>query len=150
MKSAPRGKRTFPEVEVTNVSRRGFSLVFGGRELFLSFKVFPWFRDASIGQLTNVVLYASGDLHWPELDADLCVESIEHPERFPLRSSNPAPGLGVRCPDSTKHFTNMAKRLPIAQQRSSATVTGSANAAKASKSTRPARGQTAAPHTPRS
>jgi hypothetical protein len=23
-------------------------------------------------------------LHWPDLDIDLAVESIEHPERFPL------------------------------------------------------------------
>ena len=31
-------------------------------------------------------LEASLDLYWPDLDVDLAVESIEHPERFPLVS----------------------------------------------------------------
>jgi hypothetical protein len=48
MKSVPRGKHT-SAVEVTNVSAHGFWLFIDDREVFLSFKDFPWFRDASIG-----------------------------------------------------------------------------------------------------
>jgi hypothetical protein len=54
------------------------------RELFLAFEDFPWFRDASIGALARIDRPAEGHLRWPELDVDLTIESIEHPERFPL------------------------------------------------------------------
>jgi hypothetical protein len=73
-------------VEVTNVSPHGFWLLIGEDERFLPFKVFPWFRDASIAELTNVELPSPHHLYWPDLDVDLAVESIEHPEQYPLVS----------------------------------------------------------------
>jgi hypothetical protein len=68
------------------VSRHGFWLLVGGRELFLSFKQFPWFREVSIGELCHVELPHLGHLHWPDLDVDLAVASVEHPKQFPLLS----------------------------------------------------------------
>ena len=56
------------------------------REVFLSFDRFPWFRDAPIGAVLVVRLPHPGHLYWPELDVDLDVDSIDHPERFPLVS----------------------------------------------------------------
>jgi hypothetical protein len=85
MRSAPRGKST-SDVEVTNVSKHGFWLLIEGREIFLSFKVFPWFKEANIRELLNVKMPHSHHLHWPDLDVDLAVESLEHPERYPLVS----------------------------------------------------------------
>ncbi len=85
MRSAQRGKRT-SEVEVTNVSQHGLWLLLGDRELFLPFEKFPWFRDSPIAKLLHVELPSSHHLYWPDLDVDLAVESIEHPERFPLVS----------------------------------------------------------------
>src|SRR5262245_57130413 len=76
-------------VEVTNVSRHGFWLLIGETERFVPFKEFPWFKDARIGELTNVELQSPHHLYWPELDVDLAVDSIEHPERFPLISRQP-------------------------------------------------------------
>src|SRR3989442_14047210 len=87
MKSATRGKR-ISEVEVTNISAHGFWLLIGGRELFLPFDQFPWFRDAPIRQLLNVELPQAHHLYWPDLDVDLAVESIDHPDRYPLFSPN--------------------------------------------------------------
>ena len=84
-KSARRGKST-SAVEVTNISRDGFWLLIGGKELFLSFERFPWFRQASVGQLLKVEQPQPHHLHWPDLDVDLAVDSIEHPEDFPLIS----------------------------------------------------------------
>ena len=46
MKSAALGQSTSP-AEVTNVSPYGFWLFVGERELFVPFKDFPWFREAS-------------------------------------------------------------------------------------------------------
>lgn len=83
MKSAALGKST-SELEVTNVSRHGLWLLLGHEELFLPFKQFPWFEDAPIGKLMHVEQPSAQHLYWPELDIDLAVESIRHPEQFPL------------------------------------------------------------------
>jgi hypothetical protein len=85
MRSDARGKRT-SGAEVSNVSGHGFWLLVDDRELFLSFRDFPWFREVSIAELVNVVLQSPQHLYWPDLDVDLSIESIEHPERFPLVS----------------------------------------------------------------
>ena len=74
------------EVEVTNVSKHGFWLWLGDEELFVPFVEFPWFKDASIGKLLNVERPQAHHLYWPDLDIDLAVDSIRHPERFPLVS----------------------------------------------------------------
>jgi hypothetical protein len=85
MKSQQNGTRT-SDAEVTNISSHGFWLWLSGRELFVSFVEFPWFRDASIAQITNVQWPSSDHLYWPMLDIDLSVSSIERPEDFPLKS----------------------------------------------------------------
>ncbi len=85
MKSAQLGK-SISEVEVTNISKHGFWLLLGERELFLSFEHFPWFRDVPVGKLLNVELPQAHHLYWPDLDVDLAVDSIDLPERFPLMS----------------------------------------------------------------
>jgi len=85
-KSAKRGKRT-SAVEVANVSPHGFWLLVEEVEHFLPFDQFPWFRDATIAQLTEVERPSDHHLYWPALDIDLAVESLTHPERFPLVSS---------------------------------------------------------------
>jgi hypothetical protein len=85
MRSAQLGRST-SEVEVTNISKHGFWLLLDGRELFLPFEEFPWFRDAPVRKLLKVELPHPRHLYWPDLDVDLAVESIEHPERFPLVS----------------------------------------------------------------
>lgn len=91
MKSAKLGKRT-SVAEVTNVSKHGFWLLIGAKERFLSFDQFPWFREAPVGHLLNVQLPSAHHLYWPDLDVDVAIESIDHPEHFPLVSkvrSNP-------------------------------------------------------------
>jgi len=93
MKSAGLGRRT-SAIEVTNISKHGFWVLIRGREMFLPFEQFPWFKDASVGALLNVESPSAGHLYWPDLDVDLSVESIEYPERCPLVSkvqSRPAP-----------------------------------------------------------
>jgi hypothetical protein len=85
MKSGQRGTSTSP-VEVGNVTRAGFWILLDGREVFLSFDQFPWFRRASIDDLMAIERPSPHHLYWPQLDVDLAVESIEHPERYPLVS----------------------------------------------------------------
>lgn len=85
MKSAALGAPISP-VEVTNISQHGFWVLLNDEELFLAFAEFPWFRDATISKILNVELPSPNHLYWPDLDVDLAVESIWHPERFPLVS----------------------------------------------------------------
>jgi hypothetical protein len=85
MKSAQLGKPISP-VEVTNVSKLGFWLLIDGSEKFLAFDKFRWFQDATISQIMNVELPSLHHLYWPDLNIDLAVESIDHPEQFPLVS----------------------------------------------------------------
>ncbi len=73
-------------VEVTNISKRGFWLSLEGRELFMPFAEFPWCCQATIESILNAEQPHLGHLYWPDLDVDLAVESIEHPERYPLVS----------------------------------------------------------------
>ncbi len=68
------------------MSPHGFWLLIGGRELFLAFNDFPWFRGATLQQLFAIELLHSDHLYWPELDVDLDLERIQHPEKFPLVS----------------------------------------------------------------
>ena len=87
-RSARRGADT--SAEVTNLSRDGFTLVMGTKKRLVRFDDFPWFRDASIAQITNVTQPSPHHLYWPDLDVDLAVESLDHPERYPLVSRVPA------------------------------------------------------------
>jgi hypothetical protein len=74
------------QVEVTNISQHGFWILLNDEELFLSFSEFPWFRDVAVGKILHIELPSPNHLYWPELDVDLAVESIRHPEQFPLVS----------------------------------------------------------------
>jgi hypothetical protein len=85
MKSATPGSGTSGP-EVTKVSQRGLWLLLGREQLFLAFEHFPWFKNAPIGKVRHVEQPSAQHLYWPELDIDLAVESIRHPEKFPLVS----------------------------------------------------------------
>lgn len=86
MKSETLGSST-SEVEVSQISKHGFWLLLDEKEHFLSFENFPWFKNASVSAIQNVELLNAHHLYWSDLDVDLAVESIEHPEQFPLVAS---------------------------------------------------------------
>jgi hypothetical protein len=76
---------------VTNVSRHGLWILISAPSLrrvekFLAFDLFPWFLDAPIGAVIDVEFQGPDHLRWPKLDIDLALDSIDHPERFPLVS----------------------------------------------------------------
>ena len=85
MTSTAHGPST-SQVTVSNISQHGFWLLLDNEELFLPFSEFPWFRDVAVGKILHIELPSANHLYWPELDVDLDVESIRHPEWFPLVS----------------------------------------------------------------
>ena len=72
--------------EVTHVSKHGFWLLLADEELIVPFDQFPWFRKATIEQISEVQWPTLDHLYWPCLDVDLSVESIRNPSTFPLVS----------------------------------------------------------------
>ncbi len=74
------------DVEVKNVSVHGFWISIGEQGVFASFRDFPWFEEASIRDLVAVERPSPHHLYWPALDIDLAVDSLVHPDRYPLVS----------------------------------------------------------------
>lgn len=61
-------------VKVTRISPDGVTLLTDGRELFLSYDDFPWFKGAPVEQVMNVEQPSSEHFYWPELEeADILV-----------------------------------------------------------------------------
>jgi len=83
MKSSPSGTST-SDSEVTHIDAHGFWLLVEGAEYFLPYEQFPWFKNAKVSEILDVQLHHDTHLHWPALDVDLCIESLEAPEKFPL------------------------------------------------------------------
>lgn len=77
---------TISPVEVTNIFRHGFWVFLGDEELLLSHEQFPWFKQATVEQITNAERPTPHRLYWPSLDVDLSVNSIRKPQDFPLMS----------------------------------------------------------------
>ena len=74
------------QIEVTNISNHGVWILCDDKELFMSYEDFPWFKDEPIRKILNVEEITPGHLYWPDIDVDLSIEIIEHPERFPLKA----------------------------------------------------------------
>lgn len=87
-RSSGAGKRTSAaeqaDVEILSVSPHGVWLMAEGTEYLLDYDQYPWFRDAPVGQIFDVRLLHGHHLWWPSLDVDLHLESLAHPEHFPL------------------------------------------------------------------
>jgi hypothetical protein len=98
-----------PSVEVLALTPHALWILLGERELMLDFTRFPWFARASMEEVCEVELLHGQHLHWPRLDVDVHVDSIEHPERFPLVSKLKE-GRPKRAPGGSAHRTLRASR----------------------------------------
>jgi hypothetical protein len=85
MKSAQLGTNT-SVVEVTNISVHGLWLFIHEQEIFLPYERFPWFQDAPVRKIAHVEMPSPQHLYWPDLDVDLELDSVFHPENYPLTS----------------------------------------------------------------
>ncbi len=83
MKSSTPGAST-SEAEVTNIDAHGIWVYVDSREYFLPYADYPWFKDAKVSEIISVELLHGVHLHWPSLDVDLTVDSLENPGKYPL------------------------------------------------------------------
>lgn len=87
MKSKKVGKsisKPKPGAEVSAITRNGIWLLISDAEYFLDNDEYPWFKDAHIESVFNVMISGGGHLFWPDLDVDLMVDGIANRELYPL------------------------------------------------------------------
>jgi hypothetical protein len=83
MKSQMLGKDT-SKAEILSIDGHGLWLYAKGKEYFLSYEDFPWFREAVVADVLGVELLHEFHLHWRSLDVDLDLNSLEDLSEIPL------------------------------------------------------------------
>jgi hypothetical protein len=83
MSSAEHGTNTSVN-EVTSIERFGFWVIVDDGEYFIPFSEYPVFKKANVEQLFLVQRLSPDQLHWPALDADVELDALKEPDRFPL------------------------------------------------------------------
>ena len=85
MSLSARGNNT-SVTEVTHISPHGVWLLSSaGKELFMPYEDFPWFKDQPVKVIYNVEEPSRGHFYWPDIDVDLSEQIIENPSEYPLR-----------------------------------------------------------------
>ena len=72
------------EVSVLMINAQGIMISVQGCDYFLSYNRIPWMQDAPIRSVLNVQVSGPEAIEWPDLDVDLEIDSLRHPERYPL------------------------------------------------------------------
>ena len=72
------------KVEIVHISPNGVWLFAKGREHFLAYDEFPWFKKATVAEIHHVQLLHGRHLRWKDLDVDLDFESLGQLEQYPL------------------------------------------------------------------
>lgn len=68
--------------QITSIEQGGFWLLIPDGEYFVSFEDYPDFRNATVAQIHRFQKSHDG-FHWPDLDIDIELDALKHPERFP-------------------------------------------------------------------
>ena len=71
-------------VSVLMINAQGIMISVQGCDYFLSYNRIPWMQDAPIRSVLNVKMSGPEAIEWPDLDVDLEIDSLRHPERYPL------------------------------------------------------------------
>jgi len=82
--------------KVSMINDRGVLISVLGQDYFLSYNRVPWMRDATISEVLDIRMSGKNAIEWPKLDVDLEVDSLRHPERYPLlikRNGGGRPGF---------------------------------------------------------
>jgi hypothetical protein len=66
------------------INNQGIMISVAGNDYFLSYNRVPWLKDATVRNILNIKMLGKNAIEWPDLDIDLEVESLKHPERYPL------------------------------------------------------------------
>lgn len=84
MQSISKNNIADTSASVLMINSQGLMLSVAGNDYFLSYNRIPWMRDASINEVLDVRMCGHNAIEWPKLDVDLEIDSLKHPERYPL------------------------------------------------------------------
>ena len=79
------GTATLPKTDsqITSIEDDGFWLLVKDKEFFVPFDRYPDFQHATIQQIFNFE-DDGNEFYWSDLDIDIELDALRHPERFPL------------------------------------------------------------------
>ena len=69
---------------VLMINNQGIMISVEGNDYFLSYNRMPWLKDATVRNILNIKMSGKNAIEWPDLDIDLEIDSLKHPERYPL------------------------------------------------------------------
>ena len=84
MQTTSKNNSDSTSANVLMINSQGIMIQVMGHDYFLSYNRVPWMRDAAIKSVLNVQMCGPEAIEWPDLDVDLEVDSLRHPERYPL------------------------------------------------------------------
>jgi len=71
-------------VKVHSIVANGITIEAQGSTYFLPYNSNPWFENAKVSDVFNVEPVGKNGIRWDTLDVDLSIESLIHPEKYPL------------------------------------------------------------------
>ncbi len=84
MQTTSRSNSTSTSASVLMINAQGIMISVLGHDYFLSYNRIPWIKDAPVRSVLNVQMSGPEAIEWPDLDVDLEIDSLRHPERYPL------------------------------------------------------------------
>ena len=84
MQTASNNNSVSTSASVLMINAQGIMLSVQGHDYFLSYNRIPWMQDAPICSVWNVQMSGTEAIEWPDLNVDLEIDSLRHPERYPL------------------------------------------------------------------
>ena len=69
---------------VLMINNQGIMISVAGNDYFLSYNRVPCLKDATVRNILNIKMSGKNSIEWPDLDIDLEIDSLKHPERYPL------------------------------------------------------------------
>ena len=73
-------------LSVESITTFGIWMLVQNKEYFLSYELYPYFKDQTLRAIQNVQLLHGMHLYWPDLDVDLEIDNLDNPEKYPLIS----------------------------------------------------------------
>ena len=84
MEIASKSNTQLTSVAVLMINSQGMLLLVDGQDYFVSYNRVPWLKHASISSALNVQRAGRNAIEWPDLNVDLEIDSLKHPEKYPL------------------------------------------------------------------
>ena len=79
---------TNTSVKVLAIVSDGIMIEAYGNVFFLPYNSNPWFKNAKISDVFKIEPVGRIGIRWDALDVDLAIESLTHPEKYPLTARN--------------------------------------------------------------